>query len=45
MKAILFGAGSITDAHSSNEFVKIDDLKKAVEIYLQMMEILLKEKK
>lgn len=41
MKAFLFGAGSITDAHSSHEYVKIVDLKKAVEIYIKMMKILL----
>lgn len=35
-KALLWGAGSILDAHTSNERIRIDDLRHAVQIYSQL---------
>lgn len=40
-KALLYGAGSITDAHSPWEFVKIDDLKKGAAGYQQIIKKIL----
>lgn len=37
----LFGAGSITDAHSEWEYVRENDLHSAVEVYADMMKRLL----
>ena len=42
--AYLFGAGSITDAHSDHEFVTESDLHKAVTVYVELIEHLLKLK-
>ncbi len=35
-KALLWGAGSIQDAHTSNERIRIDDLLHAVQMYTQL---------
>ncbi len=40
MIVFLFGAGSITDAHSTNEHVKVQDLERAAELSVKIMEIL-----
>ncbi|KAI6203328.1 hypothetical protein M3Y94_00543400 [Aphelenchoides besseyi] len=33
----LFGAGSITNAHSADEFIEIEDLKKAVDVHVDLV--------
>lgn len=38
-KKILFGPGSILDAHTDHERVKIKDLEKAVEIYCELVKL------
>ncbi|VDN26753.1 unnamed protein product [Gongylonema pulchrum] len=40
--AYLFGAGSITNAHSKDEHVLVEDLKKAVEIHIDIFKYTLK---
>lgn len=35
-KALLWGAGSIQDAHTANEYIKVEDLEAAVGIYEQL---------
>jgi acetylornithine deacetylase len=40
----LFGAGSITDAHSDHEYVIESDLHQAVNVYVELIEHLLKLK-
>ncbi|VDN33051.1 unnamed protein product [Gongylonema pulchrum] len=40
--AYLFGAGSITNAHSKDEHVLVEDLKKAVEIHVDIFKYTLK---
>ena len=41
-KAILYGAGSITDCHAPGEFVKVGDLKECIEGYKRMIKTILK---
>ncbi|VDK66187.1 unnamed protein product, partial [Onchocerca ochengi] len=40
--AYLFGAGSITNAHSKDEHILVEDLKKAVEIHISIFKYTLK---
>ncbi|CAG9529866.1 unnamed protein product [Cercopithifilaria johnstoni] len=40
--AYLFGAGSITNAHSKDEHILVEDLKKAVEIHISIFKCTLK---
>lgn len=39
----LFGAGSITNAHSEKEFVAVKDLEKAIDVYVDLTLKLLKQ--
>jgi acetylornithine deacetylase/succinyl-diaminopimelate desuccinylase-like protein len=40
-KALLYGPGSIMDAHSLHEFVRVDELQQSVGEYVRLMRILL----
>ncbi|QQS40961.1 MAG: M20/M25/M40 family metallo-hydrolase [Acidobacteriota bacterium] len=42
---LLLGPGSILDAHTSHEFVKKEDLESAVELYGNLVRLLLEEEK
>lgn len=43
-KPYLVGAGSITDAHCSREFIEIEDLKTLVDFYFNLGKQLIEQK-